>query len=257
MRTVLTDSLKGIYYALLRPSKLVAVPNPHADRSLLSQLRQARALVIVYLLNLALYAGPLTVAGIGIQSESSVPNWIRWLIGTDPGPVMLYVSGFIQNSVYLLGFTVATLVAIHVALLITFQSNGLLRTAYSVVYSTSAYVAGIFTVVWYLATTDGVESARNFVIDVQVAFIYTIIDYIGANIEYTVPRPETISAANFSQLGEYGVISLVVLIGYFFYSLYLGARINHDAGRFASLIAILVVISLPIGYVIGSIIIAA
>ncbi|WP_277552351.1 hypothetical protein [Halobaculum limi] len=213
-------------------------------------------LAAIYLINLVLYAGPLTLAGVGIQSNADVPRWFTGVVGSEPGLAMVYLAGFIQNSAYLLGFTIATFVATHLALLLTVQSKGILPTAYSVVYSSSVYVAGIFTVVWYLTTASGVAAARDFVIDIQVAFIYALIEYAGADVEYAVPRPETLAASGFSQLGEYALLSLFVLVGYFFYSLYLGARINHDADRIASAATVLVVVSLPIAYVLGSILVA-
>lgn len=256
MRTIVSGIARGIYHALLRPSALVAVSNRQSGQSTIGKLRQAQALLTVYLLNLMLYAGPLTLAGIGIQSSAAVPGWLQGLFGTDPGLAARYLVGFLRNSAYMFGFTVAALGANHVALVITRQSKGFLRTAYSIVYSTSVYLAGIFTVVWYLTTASGVQTARDFVIDLQVLFIYTIIDYAGVTVAYQVERPSSLVTSGFSQIGELALITLIVLTGYFFYSLYLGARLNHDAGRYESAMTVAIVVAIPFVYVLGSIIVA-
>lgn len=253
MNRTLGSTARGLYHAVFRPSRLVAVPGRRMDGSLRSQLRESQKLISVYLVNLVFYAGPLTLAGIGLQSGSTVPGWATSVVGEDPGPTLQLIVGFIQNSVYLLGVTAATLLGIHLALLVTFQSRGFFRTAYSVIYSTSVYLAGMFTMVWYLTTASGVRSAREFVINLQVSFIYAAIDLTGSDFVYGVGRPETLVPANFSTVGEYALITLAVLLLYYLYSLYLGTRINHDADRLKSLIVMMVVLSLPAIYVAGSI----
>lgn len=257
MSRVISNGVRGLFNAIFRPAELVAVPNKATSASTLrDRLGQAWRLTLVYLVNLALYAGPLTLAGIGIQSEQSVPNWLIPLVGPEPTTLAVFVAGFMQNSIYLLGVTVATLVLIHVALLITLQSEGFLRTAYSIVYSTSAYLAGIFTVVWYLSTAGGVANARQFVIDVQVAFIYAVLDAFNANLVFRLERPTDLATRNFSPLGEGLIVLLGVLVVYYLYSLYLGTRINHNANRYESLLVLIVVIALPMLYVFGSIVMA-
>lgn len=256
MSRTLGSTIRGLYFAVFRPSRLVAVPGRRMDGSLRTQLRESRKLLSVYLVNLVLYAGPLTLAGIGLDSASSVPGWLTPLVGDAPGTTLQLLVGFVQNSVYLLGVTAATLLGIHFALLVTFQSRGFFRTAYSVIYSTSVYLAGIFTVVWYLTTASGVSNAREFVVNLQVTFIYAVIDLTGSDFVFGVDRPGALVPSSFSTVGEYALVALAVLLLYYFYSLYLGTRLNHDADRFKSLLVVFVVIALPALYVAGSIAIA-
>jgi hypothetical protein len=255
MGVIVGDTVQGLYHAVFRPSRLVAVPGRRTDQSIGQLLRQSWQLLVVYLVNLVLYAGPLTLAGIGITSGSSVPGWLVGITGEDPGTTVLFLAGFLQNSLYLLGVTVATLVGVHFALLVTLQSDGFFRTAYSIVYSTSIYLAGIFTIVWYLTTAGGVANAREAVINLQVAFIYGVIDLLGSDITFQLARPETIVPGSFSPVGEAALVGLAVLVVYYFYSLYLGTRLNHDAGRFESLLVVIVVVALPVLYVVGSIVV--
>lgn len=244
---------RGMYASVFWPSRLVSVPDRQTSQGLLQSVRQGQKLLFIYLVNLALYAGPLTLAGIGIGSGSGVPDWFVGFAGEDPSLLMIYMAGFIQNSAYLFGVTLATLLGIHLALLITFQSKGFLRTAYSIVYSTSIYLAGMFTVVWYLTTAEGVANARELVINLQIEFIYRVIELIGSDMAFEIPRPDQIAPGEFSLAGEIALVGLVILFLYYLYSLYLGTRLNHEAGRFEGVIAVLVVISLPILYVVGSI----
>ena len=254
MGVIVGDTVRGLYHAVFRPSRLVAVPGRRTDRSTAEVLRQSWQLLVVYLANLVLYAGPLTLAGIGISAGSSVPNWLVGVTGEEPGTAALFFAGFLQNSLYLFGVTIATLVGVHFALLVTLQSDGFFRTAYSIVYSTSIYLAGIFTIVWYLTTAGGVANARQFVINLQVEFIYAVIDLLGSDIAFQIARPETIVPGSFSVVGEAALVALAVLVVYYFYSLYLGTRLNHDAGRFESYLVIVVVVALPVLYVVGSIV---
>ncbi|MGM0371782.1 MAG: hypothetical protein ACQEQJ_04660 [Halobacteriota archaeon] len=226
------------------------------DATRIEKLRRAVDLLVVYLVNLALYAGPLTLAGIGIGSESTVPDWLLVLTGGERGPVLLFVAGFVRNSAYLFGVTVATLLGIHLAVLVTLQSKGVMRTAYSVVYSTSIYLAGLFTVVWYLTTATGVHNARDFVVNVQVEFIYRVIDLTGSEMRFGLARPDTLVPGEFSLVGELSLALLLVLFVYYLYSIYLGTRLNHDAGRFEGVVTVSIVVLLPVLYVVGSIIAA-
>ena len=256
MGKFLGNMLYGVYAAVFRPSKLVSVANQHHGETVIHQVRRGLHLLLIYLVNLGLYAGPLTLAGIGIRSEAGVPKWFAGIATPDPGPLMVFIAGFIQNSLYLLGVTVATVLGIHLALLLTLQSKGFLRTAYSIVYSTSIYLAGLFTVVWYLTTADGVANARETVVNIQVEFIYRVIEVTGSNMQFTMQRPDVLVPGEFSFAGELSLVLLIILFVYYLYSLYLGTRLNHDAGRIEGIIAVIVVILLPILYVVGSIIAA-
>jgi hypothetical protein len=211
---------------------------------------------LVYVLNLALYAIPLTAAGFGRQNIPSVPDWfgsallVIQIAGNESiQSIWSFTYSFVQNSLSILGATVLTLITFHVGLVLTNQSRGIIETAYSVIYSTSVYLAGIFSVVWYLSLSDGVEVARTFVIDLQRAFVYTIIDLFDANVGLPSGRPGSLELGPISTQGELLLSLLLALVVYYLYSLFLGARINHETPRTYSCLVIIFVATSPIIYI--------
>jgi hypothetical protein len=247
--------VSGLYDAVLRPAALVeARTGREREGSLLNQLGQLRRLLVVYVVNLAAYAGPLTVAGFGRQNVPEMPAGFDGAFGGLGGPETWGLAfGFAQNSLFLLAATGLTLLSVHVSMVVTFQSNGFLRTAYAVIYSTSAYLAGIFTVVWYLSTTEGVAAARSLVVDLQSAFIYAVIDWFGADLGLPGGRPGALDPGQLTTHGQSVLAVLVVLVAYYLYSLYLGARINHEADRIEGLLVVLAVVASPVVYIGASI----
>lgn len=244
----------GLYDAVFRPSELVRARRLAVEGGVGRHLPQLFELGVVLAVNLGLYAGSLTLAGYGITETSAPPAWFAALLGpmASAGTWTLTV-GFVVNSLYLLVATVLTLVVFHVSLVVTGQSRGLLGTSYAVVYSTSAYLAGIFTVVWYLSTTDGLVAARNLVLSVQQRFVYAVIDLLNASLALPSGRPAAADLSALSDHGLWALAVLVVLTGYFLYSLYLGARINHDADRFEGVVVVAAVLLSPAVYVAGSV----
>lgn len=252
-RRVVADVAGGIYRAVFEPSTFVGARGAEYGSSTRERLRELRQLVVVYAVNLALYAGPLTVAGFGRGAVPPSPEWFTAAVGNPAVWDLGY--GFLQNSLFLSAATVLTLLTFHGGVVLTFESKGFVRSAYSVIYSTSAYLAGMFTVVWYLSTEAGLAAARQLVLDLQRAFIYAVIDAIGAGVGLPSGRPDGIRFGDVTPEGSALLSVLLVLAAYFFYSLYLGTRINHDTNRFDALFVLGAVTAAPALYVAGSIIV--
>lgn len=247
--------VRGLFDAVFRPAELVKAHTTTRRRGIFEQIRQLWSLASIYLVNLALYAGPLTLAGFGRQSVPAMPGWFGNLVQIpNNGAVWQLSYAFLQNSLFLLTATVLTLLTFHLGVVITLQSRGLLQTAYTVVFSTSAYLAGIFTVVWYLSMNPGVTAARTLVINVQKVFIYRVIDYFGADLGLPGGRPDELAIQALTSEGEFLITLLLVLAIYYFYSLYLGARINHASNKIYSLLIVGLVTISPVIYVAGTII---
>ncbi|MFB6243928.1 MAG: hypothetical protein ABEH80_07490 [Halobaculum sp.] len=239
----------GLYNAVFRPARLVAARTQRGQSSLVGQLRQLWALALVYVLNVVLYAAPLTVAGVGSRGVGEPPVWFSSLPVATPDTLWQFTVGLVINSLTLLAGTVLTLVAVHAALLVTLQSKGFVRTAYSVVYSTSAYLAGIYTVVVYLSQA-GTDVAAGIVLDVQRALFVFVLERMNSDLQPPGGQPEGFAFSGLSTAGAYALSALGVLVLYYLYSLYLGSRINHDANRFTSFLVVVGVAVSPVVYIV-------
>lgn len=242
----------GLFDAVFRPARLVATQTRQGRTSLRGQLGQLSTLTAVYLANVVLYAAPLTLAGVGVRGVGSPPPVLDRLPVADPATVWEFLVGLTVNSLTLLAGTVLTLLAVHVALVVTLQSRGFLRTAYSVVYSTSVYLAGMYTVVVFLSQA-GTPVAAEIVLDVQRALFATVLDAMGSSLAPPGGRPDGFQFAGLSTPGAYALSALVLLACYYLYSLYLGTRINHRANRLTSLLVVGGVAASPVVYVVATV----
>lgn len=249
---------RGIFDALVRPRDFVAAQTSAYARSRTQTLRQTLSLVTVYIVNLVSYAGPLTIAGFGVPADAGTPPGAVAAAGAlvgDPTVLWRFTLGFLQNSSYITALAAVTLVTYHAGVVLTRNSAGFVQSLHTVVYSTSAYLAGMFTVVWYLTTTDGLAAARDFVLNIQRAAIYAVIDLIGTGFGLPGGRPDGVVPDALSQTGIVLLAVLAVLVCYYLYSLYLGARLNHRMTRTSGIVVIVAVGLSPALYVLGSILI--
>lgn len=252
-----TGTVVGLINAVFRPSKFVAGRTTAENGSRLFVLRKLGYLLAVYLVNLSLYAAPLTLTGFGIDETATPPEWFAQSAAasfSDPVALWQFLTGFAQNSAFLLVATVLTLVTFHTGVVLSRSSKGLLRTVHTVVYSTSAYLAGIFTIVWYLSTNEGVAATRELVIATQASFIYFFIDLVGSDLGLPGGRPDPVALSDVSGDGTILLALLIVMGIYYLFSLYLGTRINHHTSRFIGLLVVGFVALSPALYVIGLIV---
>lgn len=252
LRSVTIDLLDAVF----RPSRYVEARTSTYSISWISQFNQIVGLVSVYMVNLAMYAIPLTLAGFGIQTIGDPPSFFVDAVGDSVASAELiwqFTAAFFQNSAYITAAVLVTLLTYHIGVVLTFNSRGFLQSLHTVVYSSSVYLAGLFSAVWYLTTNPGVEQARNVVRDAQLMFVYSIIDLMGVDLRLPIDRPEVIVVGNFSNQGKVLLALIAILLGYYFYSLYLGSRVNHQMGRTNAVIVLLAVAMSPVLYVAGSI----
>jgi hypothetical protein len=249
---------RGIFDALVRPREFVAAQTSAYAQSRTQTLRQTLSLVTVYIVNLVTYAGPLTIAGFGVPAEAGAPPGAVAAAGAlvgDPVTLWRFTLGFLQNSSFITALAAVTLLTYHFGVVLTRNSAGFVQSLHTVVYSTSAYLAGMFTVVWYLTTADGLASARDFVLNIQRAAIYAIIDLVGSEFGLPGGRPDGVVPDALSQTGIVLLAVLALLVCYYLYSLYLGARLNHRMTRTSGVVVVVAVGLSPALYVLGSILI--
>jgi len=250
--------VRSIFDAIIRPQRFVASQTSSYGVTRVEAIRKFGSIVGVYAVNLVAYAIPLTLAGFGVGSVARQPPAVFSRVvasaGVTPSAAWQLLTAFVQNSLFITIATVITLVTFHIGIVLVGKSRGILQSTHTVVYTTSAYLAGIFSGVWYLTTEPGVRGARDLVRNVQAEFVYLIIDALGAGVELPGGRPETIIPGNISTTGEWILALLAISLVYYLGSLYFGARVNHRAGRFSSAVAVIAVALSPIVYVAGSVI---
>ena len=247
--------IRGLFDAVFQPHRFVQSRTDDYAGGWLWTTFEMNRLAVVYVVNLALYAVPLTLAGIGVQSDAAAPAWFAALVGAlgDPTTLYQFLSALVQNSAFLTVAAVLTLVNYHAAVVLALSSKGVLQTAHTITYSTSAYLAGMFSLVWYLSQSATTEVAAAFVAGLQAKFIYYFIDVLGSDLALGSGRPEPVAIDAMSQEGQLVVALLALCVLYYLYSMYLGARINHGASRFTGVLVLGAVGAAPALYVVGTI----
>ena len=245
----------GLFDALVRPSEFVRAQTSTYSSSWLLFAGQVLRLSLVWLVNLVMYALPLTFAGIGFTTEETAPAGFAALAAPlfgSPDVAWQLLVGFVQNSIFLTVATGLTFVAFHGGVVTASRSRGMLQSLHTVVYTTSAYLAGMFTIVMYLSTTTGVEQARQFVENLQANFFIGLLEVFGFG--FLDPGFDTgpLLLEGLSQTGTTLLAILALLSLYFLYSMYLGARVNHQLNRIQSSIVVVAVLLAPAVYIIGS-----
>lgn len=242
-----------------RPSALIeGYASNYADNWAWKAYVTAR-LSAVFFVNLMLYAVPLTVGGYGVASTGQAPAYFEALLGPLVGnssAAYTFLASLVQNSLFLFVAAAITFGTFHVGVWLTGSSKGFLQSLHTVVYSTGIYLAGIFTLVWYVSQTASAETAERLLLNLQLEFIYFFIDVMGANVVLAAGRPSTMPGGAMALAGKLAIAGILIVAGYYLYTLYLGARINHRASRVDSLLAVGFVALAPVIYVVGSLALA-
>ena len=257
MSRYLPASVTLLVRAFLNPSSYIGGRSSVYERGAGVRAKRAIRLIALYIVGIVLYALPLTYAGIGAAEATEEPHPIALTLaeplGWDGAELWLFVSAFIENSMFLIVGSVLVFVVLHVAVVLLGTSDGLLQTVHTVVYATGMYLAAIYSFVWALSIADGVRVADEVVLAIQASFVTTTVELTGTGFELpggTTPMPETTAI---TPLGRLLLIGLALACIYFLYSIYLGVRINHDGSRSAALGVVALVLAAPALYVIGSV----
>ncbi len=249
-------TVRGTVNAVFRPEAFVATRGGSVDRTLLATGRTLVRLLYVYVANLLLYAVPLTLGGVGVQSDAAPPSWFGalWLPGvSDTAAFWQFLVALANNCLFLLALTLLVLGTYHFGILVTLNSQGIVRTVYTVVYSTSAYLAVMFSVTWYLAQSPAIGVADDLLVWIQKRFFYFFIDLMGVGLELPGGRPDPVAITGLTLQGQFALAVLGLSALYLLYSLYLGARLNHRTSRSGAVLVVIAVSAAPAVYAIGTI----
>lgn len=254
-RTIVSQTLRGVYDAIFRPSQFVSVSYQSLEGSFWNKIRQLTVLAAIFVFNLLLYALPLTIAGFGtVPNTGNIPLGV---VADAPAEEVRFLLRFLQNSLYLTGAAGTTFLAFHAGVLLTRSSQGLLASLHTVTYSTSGYLAAIFTFVVSIQTSAQFSRTADLLIWFQVGFVYSIIDLLNTNLVLEgVNRGSSVPPQELSTFGQFLVASLLLTCLYYLYSMYLGSRLNHNASRTTAALTVLAVMSTPIFFVIASVVAA-
>lgn len=225
-------------HAILRPERLVSVNNMTEGHGWIQTTIESVRLLSFYSLNLALYATPLTLSGIGISGRITPTK---------------FVESLLTNSAFLFVGTLLIFGTFHVGVVLSGKSSGLLRSLRAVTYSTGIYLALGYTLVWFISTNPQTETASDLLIAIQGEFIYYFIDTLNVGLNLPGGRPDTVNLAGLTPIGEAVLILLAFAGLYTLYVLYVGSRIGHDANRAEALVATAFVLISPALYAVGSI----
>lgn len=247
----------GIFDAIFRPSSFVQAQVDNYTNNRLGQLIVGARLSVFYLVNLLLYAGPLTLSGFGQSTVAIVPGpLLEGFLGlffADTGAAFDFGVRLLQNSAYIFVASILVFIMFHLGILLARSSQGILQSVHTVTYSIGLYLAAIFTLAWYLSTADAIAVADDWLVAIQKQYIYFFIDTLEVGVDLPTGRPASVDLSRLTSQGQFALGGLFLSLFYFLYTLYLGARINHGATRIESVIAVGTVGVAPAVYVIGSI----
>lgn len=239
---------------MARPEALIASRSEDDVRGFIQTITTSIRISIFYFANLVLYALPLTLAGFGVTEEQAAPAAITAYLEPlvdNPDTVWQLTISLIQNSSFLFVATVLTFATFHVGVWLTGCSDGIIRSLRTVSYSTGIYLAIMFTGVWYVATSPTIRVADQFLLYVQAEFFYFFIDLLEVGLEVPGGRPDPVEITHLTTFGKTIFTLLLLAAVYYFYVLYLGARISHRATRTDALLAVGFVALVPVMYVLG------
>lgn len=246
---------RGVVAAVVAPSWLVKTDRPGFSGSHPENLERLVRLSVVWFANLVAYAIPLTLSGIGFTGTTAAPPVVAALVaplGVSADSVWRLLVGTAQNSAFLTAATVVVFVTFHASVWAVEQSRGYLQSLYTVVYATSVYLVGIFTLVLFASTSQQVTTAEGFLRGFQLLFVETTLTLFGLGLTAGEPDPNAMALDGLSPAGELLLASLVVFSLYFLYSMYLGARLNHGLDRLQSALVVGGVLFAPVLYILGS-----
>lgn len=250
-----TRLVRGMVGAVVAPSWLVQTERPGFGGSRVDNASRLARLAVVWAVNLVAYAIPLTLSGIGLTVTADAPSGVAVVagpLGVPSDELWRLLVGTAQNSAFLTAATAVVFVTFHASVLAVERSRGYLQSLYTVVYATSVYLAGIFTLVLFASTSDRVTTAAGFLREFQLLFIETTLTLFGLDLTAGRVDPSALSLRGLSSAGELILAGLLVLSLYFLYSMYLGARLNHGLDQRQSSLVVGGVLFAPVLYVLGS-----
>lgn len=258
MAAYVPASLLQIVRAFVDPRGYIGGQSATYENGTGTRIRRVLSLSAIYVLGLLLYALPLTYAGFGMTAVDGDPPaqivTTAAALGWEPSELWVFLRSFVENTVFLISGSIVTLCVFHGAVIVLRTSRGFLQSVHTIVYASGMYLAAVYSFVWALSISDSVAVADQVVLAIQSAFITAVIDFTGTNV--ALPGGDTTmpDTAAMTSTGSVLLVGLAVSIVYLLYSLYAGVRSNHGGSGFQAIGTVVLVLSAPVLYVLGSIV---
>jgi hypothetical protein len=250
MANLIPTRVRWLVDVILFPGNLVRNPAVSNTSSLIARSKVYLRLTVFFVINIVLYALPLSLAGIALGVDDEDPPLLVYqLVKALPESPLIGAKGswnvflrLLNNSVSLISFTILSFIIYHIGILLTRRSSGTLLSYYTIMISTSIYLALIFNISWYMISET--ETARA-LIDWSVrTFFISSADLVG--VDSSVGPGEFKNPDTLSTEGEIGFVLLGIFLCYYIYVLYVGARNSHGLARYESLAVIALVSISPV-----------
>lgn len=250
MANLIPARVRWLIDVILFPGNVVRNPAVSNRSSLIARIKVFLRLTVFFIVNIVLYALPLSLAGIALGvSEREPLTLIVEIVDALPESSLITASGasnvllrLANNSISLIVFAFLSFLMYHIGIFFTRKSDGAILSYYTIMISTSIYLAILFNISWYMVAQT--ETAR-YLIDWAVRqFFISSANLI--NVEPTVSAGEFQNLSALSTEGQIGFILLAVFLCYYIYVLYVGARSLHELTRYESITVVGFVSTSPV-----------
>ena len=228
--------IRILFDIVFNPQNLIESSSQYTDQSAVNRLSTILSVTVFFLLNVVLYALPLSLQGIGF---------------VDANIILLLIN----NSISIVSFGFLTYSLYHSGIWLVRGSNGLIPSYRIVMINTSIYLAIIFNLLWIgIFISNTLTGLFNWAFQVLFETVgYYIAIPPGFGDGFNSINPAEVSSLLL--LDRAIIVGLLISSCYYLYVLYIGARRVHGLTRYESVLVMGFVLSSPITFAAISLII--
>jgi len=210
--------IRILFDIVFNPQNLIESSSRYTDQSILNRLRIFISVTIFFILNVIIYALPLSLSEIGFIDGTRLE-----LLLNNSG--IIIASGFLTYSLY------------HSGVWLMRGSGGLISSYRIVMINTSIYLAIIFNLLWFGTEQETLKRLFNWTFQ---EFFLIVADYLGIYQEISEDFsgfPTTTPNSAMLEPSEVAlIIGVIISLCYYLYVLYLGTRRVHNLTRYESML---------------------
>ena len=210
--------IRILFDIVFNPQNLIESSSRYTDQSILNRLRIFISVTIFFILNVIIYALPLSLGEIGFIDGTRLE-----LLLNNSG--IIIASGFLTYSLY------------HSGVWLMRGSGGLISSYRIVMINTSIYLAIIFNLLWFGTEQEGLRGLFNWTFQ---EFFLIVADYLGIYQEMSEDFSEVPTTTPNSAMLEPSevalIIGVIISLCYYLYVLYVGTRRVHNLTRYESML---------------------